>query len=173
MTARLHAALAAAGKGLPVSPLRGQKRPRTELAAWARHTTLDADRTRRWWRRHPTENVAITTGPTGLDSPTLGAWRRLNGITDEQCARTVRWMIANEMVTELQRIGCVDELASITRFVSAGAAPCAIARRLRQLANRLHSPGDDEPAGPPYPGGQQAVAEQLAAAVLARVEEVV
>jgi Bifunctional DNA primase/polymerase, N-terminal len=67
MMARLHAALAAAGHGWPVFPLcPGQKRPRPELADWESRATLDPDLIRRWWWRHPCDNVAIATGPAGL-----------------------------------------------------------------------------------------------------------
>jgi hypothetical protein len=100
-----------------------------------------------------------------LQRMTIGAWRRRMGISDEQCRRSVRWLIANEMVIELQRIGCIEEMADISRFVNNGAALCAVARRLRQLANRLHSPAPDEPTTAQYPGGHQALAELLAAAV--------
>jgi Bifunctional DNA primase/polymerase, N-terminal len=64
---RLHAALAAAGAGWPVFPLRaGKKRPRPELTDWEARATLDRTRITSWWSRHPLDNVGIATGPAGL-----------------------------------------------------------------------------------------------------------
>jgi len=63
----LNAALRAARRGWPVFPLRrGTKRPRAELTGWEQRATLDLDRIRRWWGRHPDDNAAIATGPAGL-----------------------------------------------------------------------------------------------------------
>jgi hypothetical protein len=63
----LAAALAAAGQGWPVFPLLpARKRPRPELTDWEARATLDPDRIRHWWARHPGDNVAIATGPAGL-----------------------------------------------------------------------------------------------------------
>ena len=65
--AMLAAALDAAARGWPVFPLRpGGKRPRPELTAWEDRASLDLDRVRRWWTRHPSDNVAIATGPARL-----------------------------------------------------------------------------------------------------------
>jgi hypothetical protein len=67
MTARLSAALDAAGRGWPVFPLRpSAKRPRAELIGWEQRATRDADRITAWWLRHPHDNIAIATGPAGL-----------------------------------------------------------------------------------------------------------
>jgi hypothetical protein len=64
---RLTGALAGARRGWPVFPLRaGSKRPRAELTAWEIRATLDPDRVRYWWSRHPDDNVAVATGPAGL-----------------------------------------------------------------------------------------------------------
>jgi hypothetical protein len=61
------AALAAAGRGWPVFPLRpGRKRPRPELTDWEPRATVDPERIEQWWARHPTDNIAIATGPAGL-----------------------------------------------------------------------------------------------------------
>jgi hypothetical protein len=63
----LAAALTAARQGWPVFPLLpGRKRPRPELTDWETRATLDPDRIRHWWARHPGDNVAIATGPAGL-----------------------------------------------------------------------------------------------------------
>jgi hypothetical protein len=63
----LTAALAAAGRGWPVFPLSpGRKRPRPELTDWETRATLDPERIRHWWGRHPGDNVAIATGPAAL-----------------------------------------------------------------------------------------------------------
>jgi hypothetical protein len=63
----LDAALRAARRGWPVFPLRqGTKRPRAELTGWEQRATLDLDRIRHWWERHPDDNAAIATGPAGL-----------------------------------------------------------------------------------------------------------
>jgi Bifunctional DNA primase/polymerase, N-terminal len=67
MTSLLRFALDAACEGWPVFPLRpGSKRPRPEFTAWESRATLDAERITRWWSRHPTDNVAVATGPAGL-----------------------------------------------------------------------------------------------------------
>jgi hypothetical protein len=67
MTGKLHAAVAAAERGWPVFPLRPDvKRPRAQLTGWEQRATTDRRRIERWWRRHPADNVAITTGPAGL-----------------------------------------------------------------------------------------------------------
>ncbi len=63
----MAAALGVAGQGWPVFPLLpGRKRPRPELTDWETRATLDPDRIRHWWARHPGDNVAIATGPAGL-----------------------------------------------------------------------------------------------------------
>jgi hypothetical protein len=63
----VDAALVAAGRGWPVFPLSpGGKRPRPELTAWETRATVDPERITSWWARHPTDNVAIATGPAGL-----------------------------------------------------------------------------------------------------------
>jgi hypothetical protein len=67
MTSLLRFALDAAGEGWPVFPLRpGSKRPRPGFTAWESRATLDPERITRWWSRHPTDNVAVATGPAGL-----------------------------------------------------------------------------------------------------------
>jgi hypothetical protein len=48
----------------PLKP--GRKRPRPGLTAWETKATTDADRIDRWWGAHPTDNVAIATGPAAL-----------------------------------------------------------------------------------------------------------
>jgi len=67
MTSLLHFALGAASEGWPVFPLRpGSKRPRPEFTSWESRASLDPERITRWWARHPTDNVAVATGPAGL-----------------------------------------------------------------------------------------------------------
>jgi hypothetical protein len=67
MSSLLPCALEAADLGWPVFPLRpGAKRPRAQLTRWESRATIDPHRISRWWRRHPTDNVAIATGPAGL-----------------------------------------------------------------------------------------------------------
>jgi hypothetical protein len=67
MTGLLRFALDAACEGWPVFPLRpGSKRPRPEFTSWESRATLDLERITRWWDRHPTDNVAVATGPAGL-----------------------------------------------------------------------------------------------------------
>ncbi|MFJ4651036.1 bifunctional DNA primase/polymerase [Nocardia sp. NPDC088792] len=59
------AALAAAARGWMVFPLRaGSKRP--AIDAWPDQATIDRDRIIAWWAAHPSANVAIATGPSGL-----------------------------------------------------------------------------------------------------------
>jgi hypothetical protein len=66
-TVLLRAALRTARRGWPVFPLRpGTKRPRAELTSWEQRATTDPAQIRRWWTRHPNDNVAIATGPAGL-----------------------------------------------------------------------------------------------------------
>jgi bifunctional DNA primase/polymerase-like protein len=61
------AALAAAGRGWHVFPLRpGTKRPRGILVDWEARATTDPDRIGRWWSAHPVDNVAVACGPSGL-----------------------------------------------------------------------------------------------------------
>jgi len=56
-----------ARRGWPVFPLvPGRKVPRAELTQWEARATTDAERIARWWRRHPSDNVAVATGPAGL-----------------------------------------------------------------------------------------------------------
>ncbi len=67
MTGQMPAALAAAERGWPVFPLRpGEKRPRAQMTGWEQRATTDRRRIERWWSGHPTDNVAIATGPAGL-----------------------------------------------------------------------------------------------------------
>jgi hypothetical protein len=76
-----------------------------------------------------------------LSNPTLGEWRRRHGITSDQARERCLAALADEMVNELRRWDCLDRLAAVREAIAAGAAPCAIAYRLRQLADRL----DPEP----------------------------
>jgi hypothetical protein len=48
----------------PLKP--GRKRPRPGLTAWEAKATTDAERIVRWWGAHPSDNVAIATGPAAL-----------------------------------------------------------------------------------------------------------
>jgi Bifunctional DNA primase/polymerase, N-terminal len=67
MTSLLRFALDAACEGWPVFPLRpGTKRPRPAFTSWEARATLDPECITRWWDRHPTDNVAVATGPAGL-----------------------------------------------------------------------------------------------------------
>jgi hypothetical protein len=67
MTGLLRFALDAACEGWPVFPLRPDtKRPRPEFTSWEARATVDPERITRWWDRHPTDNVAVATGPAGL-----------------------------------------------------------------------------------------------------------
>lgn len=60
-------ALIAADRGWRVFPLApGHKVPRRQLTDWETKATSDPDRIARWWTRHPTDNVGIATGPSGL-----------------------------------------------------------------------------------------------------------
>lgn len=76
----LRAALAAAGQGWPVFPLRsGEKTPALHSAAccpgtgvcgqshqgWEQRATTDPDQISRWWR-HRAHNVGVACGPAGL-----------------------------------------------------------------------------------------------------------
>jgi hypothetical protein len=83
-----------------------------------------------------------------LTNPTLGAWRRRHGITPDQAQATCLAALADEMVNELRRWDCLDRLAYVRAAIIAGAAPCAIAYRLRELAGRLDPDPDrtDRPA---------------------------
>jgi hypothetical protein len=61
----LGAALAAAGCGWPVHPLRPlSKVPR--LRDWERRASTDAGQLARWWASQPASNVGIACGPAGL-----------------------------------------------------------------------------------------------------------
>lgn len=67
MSSLVRFALDAACEGWPVFPLRpGTKRPRREFTHWEARATVDPERITRWWARHPTDNVAVATGPSGL-----------------------------------------------------------------------------------------------------------
>jgi Bifunctional DNA primase/polymerase, N-terminal len=101
VVSRLHAALAAAGRGWPVFPLRpGQKRPRANLTAWEERATTDTDRIGRWWTRHPDDNIAVATGPAGLvvvdldlappDEPRPAYWPDARGGIDVFAALAAR-----------------------------------------------------------------------------------
>jgi hypothetical protein len=82
-----------------------------------------------------------------LDQPTLGAWRRRHGITDQAARDRVLAAISEEMVNELRRWDCLDRLAYLREAILAGAAPCLIAYRLRELANCLDpDPADRRPS---------------------------
>lgn len=83
-----------------------------------------------------------------LANPTLGEWRRRDGITPEQARERCLAALADEMVNELRRWDCLDQLAAVRQAIEAGAAPCAIAYRLRQVADRLDADPDraDRPA---------------------------
>lgn len=60
-------ALGAGARGWRVFPLTpGRKTPRRELTGWETKATTDPDRINAWWHRHPTDNVAIATGPSEL-----------------------------------------------------------------------------------------------------------
>ena len=64
---QLTAALEAAARGWRVFPLTpGRKTPRRAASQWEHKATTDPDRVARWWDRHPTDNVGIATGPSGL-----------------------------------------------------------------------------------------------------------
>jgi len=91
-TALLESALAAAGRGWHVFPLRpGEKRP--AIRDWERRATVDPDRiTRCWTAGGPAFNIGIACGPSGLvvidlDPPKPGqetppeTWR-LPGVRD-------------------------------------------------------------------------------------------
>src|ERR687898_380583 len=57
----LKAALAYAGRGVPVFPCeRGAKRPLTRNGHW--DATTDRRTIERWWERWPTANVGLPTG---------------------------------------------------------------------------------------------------------------
>nr|WP_246461907.1 bifunctional DNA primase/polymerase [Nocardia transvalensis] len=61
----MTAALAAAGRGWPVFPLRaGGKRP--AIRGWPDYASTDPDRIRRWWSYNRRFNIAIATGPARL-----------------------------------------------------------------------------------------------------------
>jgi hypothetical protein len=72
-----------------------------------------------------------------LANPTLGEWRRRHGITPDQARERCLAALADEMVNELRRWDCLDQLAYLRQAIEAGAAPCVIADRLRQIADRL------------------------------------
>jgi hypothetical protein len=83
-----------------------------------------------------------------LTNPTLGEWRRRHGISPERARERCLAALTDEMVNELRRWDCLDQLAAVREAIVAGAAPCAIASRLRQLAARLDPDPDraDRPA---------------------------
>ncbi|MFC9434759.1 bifunctional DNA primase/polymerase [Nocardia sp. NPDC057030] len=61
----LEAAITNAERGFHVFPLG----PHTKVPVfkqWEDNATCDVDRIRRWWRRRPTDNIAVACGPTGL-----------------------------------------------------------------------------------------------------------
>ncbi|WP_116247108.1 bifunctional DNA primase/polymerase [Nocardiopsis sp. FIRDI 009] len=85
-------AIAAARRGWSVFPLRTRaKRPVRTFTDWERHATRDENAIRAYWGAHPTHNVAVACGPSGLvvvdlDTPKDGEtpppeWAR-PGITD-------------------------------------------------------------------------------------------
>lgn len=82
-----------------------------------------------------------------LTNPTLGEWRRRHGVTPKQARERCLSALADEVVNELRRWDCLDQLAYLRQAIDAGAAPCAIANRLRQLADRL-DPDADRAARP-------------------------
>lgn len=64
---RLCAAVAVAERGWRVFPLvPGRKTPRKAAVDWERRATSDPARIRRWWGRHPADNIGIAAGPSGL-----------------------------------------------------------------------------------------------------------
>jgi hypothetical protein len=85
-----------------------------------------------------------------LEAPTIGAWRRRHGISPHDTRGAVLELLAAEMVNELRRIDCLDQLAQLRRLIAAGARPCAIATRLRALAAHLdaHTPNRQQEAAP-------------------------
>ncbi|WP_280453106.1 bifunctional DNA primase/polymerase [Nocardia cyriacigeorgica] len=61
----LPAALAHAAQGFSVFPLHPQSK-RPVITRWEQHATRDPARIRTWWRRRPTDNIAIACGPSRL-----------------------------------------------------------------------------------------------------------
>ncbi|UJW32528.1 bifunctional DNA primase/polymerase [Saccharothrix sp. AJ9571] len=64
-SALLDAALEAADRGWAVFPL-APRTKRPAIARWERQATRDPARIRRWWRRHPEDNIGVACGPSRL-----------------------------------------------------------------------------------------------------------
>ena len=126
-----------------------------------RHTTA---------RRHVDRLRALSLDEL-LDAPTLGAVRRRDGISPARVRAGVLWLLAQEVVNEARRADCLDHLDQLQRFTAAGASPCAIARRLRTLAHRLHPTGPDEPAPNAHADAHRAVDTALRDALTNRLQE--
>jgi hypothetical protein len=66
-----------------------------------------------------------------LAAPTLGAWRRANGV--EGWCDEARVLLAVELVHEAQRRILLERLDSIMEFVAVGATPDQAMNRIRRL----------------------------------------
>jgi hypothetical protein len=128
---------AGAWKRLPPYQTNRRPTPKPGTDFVARALARGPDRVRR--RIEPVDVAAIP--PEKLAAPTLGAWRREHGVTDEWCDEA-KVAFAVAIVEEAQRYILLERLDSIMQFLAVGATPDQAMARVRQLVAEY----DDRPS---------------------------